>query len=162
MGVTGRLCSGSIGWLQRLFRELIAPWQAVSRNLQPEWEVCSEMIVKTDPAQGKDMPLNIFSGRIEGTGRVSLSTLHSAKGREFDAVVLYGMNAGDIPSRRDQKSLGALREARRLFYVGVIRDALLAYCRRDPAAIVQVVAGLRGDPRQARPQAVDELVGCAA
>lgn len=108
-------------WLQRLCRELIAPWQAVSRNPQPEWEVCSEMVVKTDPTQGKDMPLNIFSGRIEGTGRVSLSTLHSAKGREFDAVILYGMNAGDIPSRRDQKSSGALREARRLFYVGVTR-----------------------------------------
>ncbi len=108
-------------WLQRLCRELIAPWKAVSRNPQPEWEVCSEMVVKTDPAQGKDIPLNIFSGRIEGTGRVSLSTLHSAKGREFDAVILYGMNAGDIPSRRDQKSPGALREARRLFYVGVTR-----------------------------------------
>lgn len=108
-------------WLQRLCRELIAPWQAVSRIPQPEWEVCSEMVVKTDPTQGKDMPLNIFSGRIEGTGRVSLSTLHSAKGREFDAVILYGMNAGDIPSRRDQKSPGALREARRLFYVGVTR-----------------------------------------
>lgn len=108
-------------WLQRLCRELIAPWQAVSRNPQPEWEVCSEMVVKTDAAQGKDMPLDIFSGRIEGTGRVSLSTLHSAKGREFDAVILYGMNAGDIPSRRDQKSPGAFREARRLFYVGVTR-----------------------------------------
>lgn len=108
-------------WLQRFCRELIAPWQVVCRNPQPEWEVCLEMVVKTDPAQGKDMPLNIFSGRIEGTGRVSLSTLHSAKGREFDAVVLYGMNAGDIPSRRDQKSAAALREARRLFYVGVTR-----------------------------------------
>lgn len=109
------------GWLRRLCRELVAPWQAVSRNPQPEWEVCAEMVVRTDPAQGKDMPLNIFAGRIEGTGRVSLSTLHSAKGREFDAVILYGMNAGDIPSNRDKRSPGALREARRLFYVGVTR-----------------------------------------
>ena len=67
------------------------------------------------------MPLNIFAGRIEGSGRVSLSTLHSAKGREFDAVILFGMNAGDIPSNRDKKSPGSLREARRLFYVGVTR-----------------------------------------
>ncbi len=108
-------------WLQRLCRELIAPWQAVSRNPQPEWEVCSEMVVRTDPAQGKDTPLNIFAGRIEGTGRLSLSTLHSAKGREFDAVILYGMNANDIPSNRDKRSPAALREARRLFYVGVTR-----------------------------------------
>lgn len=108
-------------WLQRLCRELIAPWQAISRNPQPEWETCSDMVVKTDPALGKDMPLNIFAGRIEGTGRVSLSTLHSAKGREFDAVILYGMNANDIPNNRDKRSPIALREARRLFYVGVTR-----------------------------------------
>ncbi len=108
-------------WLQRLCRELITPWQTIARNPQVEWEVCSEMVVKTAPAQGKDIPLNIFSGRIEGTGRVSLSTLHSAKGREFDVVILYGMNANDIPSNRDKKSPGALREARRLFYVGVTR-----------------------------------------
>ena len=79
------------------------------------------MMVKTDPAQGKDMPLNVLSGRIEGTGRVSLSTLHSAKGRQFDAVILYGMNSGDIPSSTDNRSPAALREARRLFYVGVTR-----------------------------------------
>ena len=108
-------------WLQRLCRELIAPWQAISRNPHQEWEVCREMMVKTDPTKGKDMPLNLFAGRLEGSGRVSLSTLHSAKGREFDAVILYGMNASDIPNSRDQKSPKALREARRLFYVGVTR-----------------------------------------
>jgi DNA helicase-2/ATP-dependent DNA helicase PcrA len=49
--------------------------------------------------------------------------LHSAKGREFDAVVMYGVNAGDLPSERDKKNATALREARRLFYVGVTRPA---------------------------------------
>jgi len=108
-------------WLQRFDRELIAPWRVIARNPQVEWEICAEMQAKTDPADGKDTPLNVFAGRIEGTGRVSLSTLHSAKGREFDAVILYGMNAGDIPNARDKKSQSALREARRLFYVGVTR-----------------------------------------
>jgi DNA helicase-2/ATP-dependent DNA helicase PcrA len=108
-------------WLQRFSRELLTPWRRVSRNPQQEWEVLDELLVKTDPAQDKDMPLNIFAGRIEGSGRVSLSTLHSAKGREFDAVILYGMNATDIPSNRDRQSPGGLREARRLFYVGATR-----------------------------------------
>ena len=79
------------------------------------------MIERTDPAQDGDLALNIFAGRIEGTGRISLSTLHSAKGREFDAVILFGMNAGAIPSQRDQNTPATLREARRLFYVGVTR-----------------------------------------
>lgn len=108
-------------WLQRFSRELLAPWRQVARNPQQEWEVLAELISRTNPAQDKDMPLSIFAGRIEGSGRVSLSTLHSAKGREFDAVILFGMNAGDIPSNRDKKSPGSLREARRLFYVGVTR-----------------------------------------
>lgn len=108
-------------WLRRLCQELIAPWRALARNPHQEWDVCADMVEKTDPAHGRDMALNILAGRIEGTSRVSLSTLHSAKGREFDAVILYGMNASDIPSRRDEKSAAALREARRLFYVGVTR-----------------------------------------
>jgi DNA helicase-2/ATP-dependent DNA helicase PcrA len=108
-------------WLRRFNRELIAPWQAIARNAQQEWEVCSEMTTRTDPTQDRDMPLNIFAGRIEGTDRVILSTLHSAKGREFDAVILFGINSGDIPNWRDNKSDRALREARRLFYVGVSR-----------------------------------------
>ena len=108
-------------WLGRLCRDLITPWQSISRNPHQEWEVCSELVTRTDPAQGRDMPLNVFSGRVEGTGRVTLSTLHSAKGREFDAVILFGINDGDIPSWRDNQNARALREARRLFYVGVTR-----------------------------------------
>lgn len=121
-------------WLRGMWRELIAPWQAIARNPHQEWEICTEMITRTDPAQGRDMPLNIFSGRLEGTGRVSLSTLHSAKGREFDAVVLYGINSGDIPSRRDNMTPRALLEARRLFYVGVTRprkELCLVYQSRN-------------------------------
>jgi DNA helicase-2/ATP-dependent DNA helicase PcrA len=108
-------------WLRRLCRELISPWQTISRNAHQEWEVCAEMMMRTDPARGRDIPLNIFAGRIEGTGRMSLSTLHSAKGREFDAVILFGINDGDIPNWRDKRSERGLREARRLFYVGVTR-----------------------------------------
>lgn len=108
-------------WLNRFRQDLITPWRTIARNAHQEWEVCSEMIVRTDPAQDCDMPLNVFSGRVEGTGRLNLSTLHSAKGREFDAVILFGINNDDIPNWRDKKSDRALREARRLFYVGVTR-----------------------------------------
>lgn len=108
-------------WLQRFQRELVAPWKGITRNPHAEWEVCSEMIEKTDPGKDKDVQLNVFSGRVEGTGRLNLSTLHSAKGREFDAVILYGMNADVTPGKRDRISDASLREARRLFYVGVTR-----------------------------------------
>ena len=89
------------------------------------------MIRNTDPVADLDIPLAHLAGRVEGTGRVNLSTLHSAKGREFDAVVMYGVNASDFPSQRDRQSTVALREARRLFYVGVTRP------RRELALVFQ-------------------------
>jgi DNA helicase-2/ATP-dependent DNA helicase PcrA len=112
---------GTHVWLQRFRQDLIEPWRAISRNPEQDWEVCDEMIANTDPADGLDISLAYFAGRIEGTGRVNLSTLHSAKGREFDAVVMFGVNDGDFPSNRDRQSLSALRDARRSFYVGVTR-----------------------------------------
>ncbi|WP_352549811.1 ATP-dependent helicase [Mesorhizobium sp. M0027] len=108
-------------WLQRFSRELVTPWRNIARNSEQEWDVCGEMIANTDAARDLDLPLAHFAGRVEGSGRVNLSTLHSAKGREFDAVIVYGVNASDIPSTRDKQTPASLREARRLFYVGVTR-----------------------------------------
>ena len=108
-------------WLQRFWRELVTPWRAIARNSEQEWDVCAEMIANTDPVRDLDLSLAHFAGRTEGSGRVNLSTLHSAKGREFEAVIMYGMNAYDIPSTRDHQNPASLREARRLFYVGVTR-----------------------------------------
>lgn len=108
-------------WLCRFYCKLIKPWQSIARNASQEWEVFLEIVKRVDPEKNRDIPLNIFSGRIEGNGRITLSTLHSAKGREFDAVILFGINKDNIPDWRDKKSDQALREARRLFYVGVTR-----------------------------------------
>lgn len=119
----GGIASGETthDWLQRINRELIAPWRSIARHQQQEWDQIAEMIRRTDPARGRDMPLNIFAGRLEGSGRVALSTLHSAKGREFDAVILFGSNDGVFPNKRDRNDTRSMREARRLFYVGVTR-----------------------------------------
>ncbi len=60
-------------------------------------------------------------------GRVALMTLHAAKGLEFTAVVLSGMEDGTIPLERpwDDKSpserAAAEDEERRLCYVGMTR-----------------------------------------
>lgn len=108
-------------WLNRFYVDLIEPWKSEARNSHQEWQVCSDLIARTDPKHGCDVPLSIFCGRIEGSGRITLSTLHSAKGREFDAVIMFGANHGGFPSQRDNESDQTLREARRLFYVGVIR-----------------------------------------
>ena len=55
------------------------------------------------------------------TDKITLMTLHAAKGTEFPVVIILGMEDGTFPIRRSDQPLSELEEERRLFYVGMTR-----------------------------------------
>jgi DNA helicase-2/ATP-dependent DNA helicase PcrA len=62
---------------------------------------------------------NIDSRRSSGQ-RVSLSTIHAAKGKEWPIVCIIGLEEGVLPDRR-MESDEDLAEERRVLYVGMTR-----------------------------------------
>ncbi|HEV2705484.1 MAG TPA: 3'-5' exonuclease, partial [Pyrinomonadaceae bacterium] len=60
-------------------------------------------------------------GNARGGGSVTLSTVHSAKGLEWDALFLIWMTDGWFPSSRSYDEFEDLEEERRLLYVAATR-----------------------------------------
>ena len=66
-----------------------------------------------------DLDLASLGGRDGSPLHLNLLTLHSAKGCEYDAVIMVGLDLGSMPWRNELPA--ARRESRRLFYVGLTR-----------------------------------------
>jgi DNA helicase-2/ATP-dependent DNA helicase PcrA len=66
-----------------------------------------------------DLDLASLGGRDGSPLHLNLLTLHSAKGCEYDVVIMVGLDLGSLPWRNELPE--ARRESRRLFYVGLTR-----------------------------------------
>jgi DNA helicase-2/ATP-dependent DNA helicase PcrA len=88
--------------------------QAIAKRYKSSAELLSD--VALDPS---DMAQSNRAAR--GSGGVTLSTVHSAKGLEWDALFVIWMTDGWFPSARSADELDDLEEERRLLYVAATR-----------------------------------------
>jgi DNA helicase-2/ATP-dependent DNA helicase PcrA len=84
------------------------PYDEVSRFLE-------EVTLTDDYGAGRE------EGGTDDRERLVLSTIHQAKGLEWDAVFVMGLVDGKFPHQRALDEDGGLEEERRLFYVAATR-----------------------------------------
>ncbi|MDR3250292.1 MAG: exodeoxyribonuclease V subunit gamma [Tannerella sp.] len=70
-----------------------------------------EVSLMTDQDNNKD----------ENTDKITMMTVHAAKGLEFKNVIIVGMENGLFPSQMSIENPRAVEEERRLFYVAITR-----------------------------------------
>ena len=132
---------GLYDWLIALRDDIIRPQADCARSLADEFGTLNDFITRIGPSGDvDDFPLAEFARIGSGRDRINLSTLHSAKGREFDAVILFGAEEGRLP--RNNATDNDVREARRLFYVGFTRarhEIHLMYGQYNPSRFVTEV-----------------------
>ncbi|WP_111466996.1 ATP-dependent helicase [Microbacterium suaedae] len=92
--------------------ELVAVTREFARN-NPEGTIIDFLTEVALVADSDDID--------DASGTVSLMTLHTAKGLEFDVVFLTGVEEDLIPHRIAAGEPGGPQEERRLFYVGITR-----------------------------------------
>lgn len=75
-------------------------------------------LIETEPS---------FVETSEGQGKITLMTLHAAKGLEFPVVFIVGLEEGLFPHSRSLFDINQLEEERRLAYVGLTRAKKLLF-----------------------------------
>ena len=111
-------------------------------NIQELRSVAAKYTPDMDDLEPEQTPLTLFLEEVslvsdadqveEGGGAVTLMTLHTAKGLEFPAVFMVGMEEGLLPHSRSIESGEEedMAEERRLCYVGITRAKRRLYLVR--------------------------------
>ncbi|NTJ51401.1 ATP-dependent helicase [Agrobacterium rhizogenes] len=103
------LRAGMLDWLM-----------AAEPSLADQAEQVDKMSAALEPGAAlAELELGDLSGSEGSPLHLNLLTLHSAKGCEYDVVIMVGLDLGGLPWRNELPQ--ALSESRRLFYVGLTR-----------------------------------------
>ena len=111
------------GYLKALEEEKSIEADSRIENLKELLNVASEYDEEENPLREfLDRATLTTSQDEEEVGeKVTLMTLHAAKGLEFSVVFMIGMEEGLLPHSRSLNDISAMEEERRLCYVGMTR-----------------------------------------
>ncbi|ONM48411.1 DNA helicase PcrA [Nocardia donostiensis] len=123
--------------------ELVSVAREFSSESRNNAEAAQQEGIVLEPGEGEPEPgsLAAFLERVslvadtdqipeEGSGVVTLMTLHTAKGLEFPVVFVTGWEDGQFPHMRALGDPAELAEERRLAYVGITRARRRLYLTR--------------------------------
>jgi len=86
-----------------------------------------ENVALVEAQQDENGHLQPTTYNSQSSNKVTLMTLHAAKGLEFPVVFIVGMEEGLFPHSRSLFDMNQLEEERRLAYVGITRAKDLLY-----------------------------------
>ena len=106
-------------------------------NLQEFLSVAKEFVPQDNDVLGEFLSqvslVSDIDSYVDDTKALTLMTLHSAKGLEFDTIFLSGLEEGIFPHSRSLDAPSEMEEERRLMYVGITRakkNLYLSYAKR--------------------------------
>ncbi|MCD6405207.1 MAG: ATP-dependent helicase, partial [Planctomycetes bacterium] len=107
-------------WLSEFMRRGLGATLAREPRLRDDKDKVEKLLsVTAEDGTLSAFTVAFFGGQGGSPDHLNLTTLHSAKGLEYDVVIMAGLEDGRIPYYNDSED--TIREKRRLFYVGLTR-----------------------------------------
>ena len=97
------------------------------RSVAAEFPEIKDFLENVALVQAEQNELGVVKPFKKPSGKITLMTLHAAKGLEFPVIFIVGMEEGLFPHSRSLFDIDQLEEERRLAYVGMTRAKKLLY-----------------------------------